>query len=255
MLQKETFTLSKEEFFAMGDRTNLEYAIMIRNRLEQTAKARGFARRLLSVEKGGSVEHEDGVELVFDTKTYDRAQEMKDQITIAESNHYVREDRALFDRIRKNIKPKQIVHSTWDSFTPALLASVHSLITRKEVPVAVAAMHGGYWSRFIGNSDFTMLFDPSTRIESVENGLLGTMLGMSIQSDAYAHPALRIFEEGEMFICGVPERFGKMKTYGEDDGILIETNETENRIDWNFPHDFRFEDLNFDHVALLKMHD
>jgi hypothetical protein len=251
MPNKETFTLSQEEFYAVGDRNNLEFAIMIRAQMTLTANRRGFARRLLLAEGGGSAADGANFQMRFDPREYDRAQEMKDQIVEAQSEFFVSEDKKLFQYLRNNLPPSQIIHSTWESFNPSLIVSARNLITSKMVPVSAMAGHGDFWKRMVSNDDFVQMMEANIDSGAVMNGFMGSLFGASIQSDAFAHPSHKVFEKGEFFIFSSPENVGTLTTYGESDPIEIHRDA--NPIVWDIPHDFRIGHMNLENVALLKI--
>ena len=51
-------------------------------------------------------------------------------------------------------------------------------------------------------------FDPVTQYEIVMSGQLGTLSGMTITTDAYREPMLKVFNRGEFYITSTPEYHG-----------------------------------------------
>jgi hypothetical protein len=241
------FEIPRSLLFEIGDRESLSFAQLIRADLEKRAQHHGFARRLLLTETRGTTD--DDIGLRFSKSCKDRGEEMRDQFTFAESNHYVREDRQLIDTIRSKILPEHRVHSDWEGFGAALIASVRSIVTNKVFPVTTCLMGSSFWTHFVGNDDLIMMFDPETRHERVMAGYLGSMFGMNVQTDAYRHPLLRVLKPNEMMFFAPPESLGKMLLIGQTTGMTVETDDEETM--WNIPHDSLLERLNLEAVSIL----
>lgn len=254
---EKSIEVSLTQLFEIGDRRNLQFARMVRGLLEKKARRNGQARRLLIAERMPNTVAD--IEMKFSDNSIARSQDMEEQICDAEVEHYVKEDRSFFERLRKNIPKENIVEASWTDFSVQLLAQVRQIVSDQNVPVATCLMSANYWSKVICDPVITSILDPVTRHEMILNGFLGDMLGMSLQSDAYRHPRHKFLEAGEMFFFAAPEHLGEMlvtelhENEAFDTGLLIETDNDAGEVVWKLPHDFHFEKIDYTKVSLLRM--
>ena len=74
------------------------------------------------------------------------------------------------------------------------------------------------WTDIIGDAGFQSIYEPMAQHEILLTGKLGTILGMTVKSDAFRHPEHRVLEKGEQFIFGPPDTLG---TYTDRGGIDV----------------------------------
>lgn len=252
---EKSIEVSIPQLFEIGDRRNLQFARMVRTLIEQKARRSGQARRLLITKRMPNTAVD--IELKFSDSSTTRASDMEEQICEAEVEHYVKEDRSFFERLRKNIPKENIVEAPWADFSAQLLAQVRQIVSDQNVPVSTCLMSASYWSKVICDPTLTSMLDPVTRHEMILFGFMGDMLGMSLQTDAYRHPKHKFLETGEMFFFASPEYLGEMLVTeiheAFDTGLLIETDNDAGEVVWKLPHDFYFEKIDYTKVSLLRM--
>lgn len=254
-VSEKTAEIKQDWLFEIGDRNNFYFAQFIRELFETNAARNGFARRLLCLKRDDAMEGDVVLNFKRDS-IMSRADEMKEQMHKASTDHYVREDRSLFEKIRANLPPSQIMERSWSDFSMKLVAEARSMITDHNSPVSSFVFSSEFWNRFLASEDFLSMIDPVTHHEKLLQGFLGTMFGVNLQSDAFRHPAHKFIERGEMFIFSDTHNVGEMSIYGIpekdqfDVGMLIEGGD---EIDWHFPHDFYFNRIDYTKIALLRM--
>lgn len=259
--REKTAEIKQDWLFEIGDRNNFHFAQFIRELFETNAARHAFARRLLTTKSDNEMEGDVVLNFKRDALS-NRAEEMKEQMHKASTDHYVREDRRLFELIRENLPPSQIIERSWNEFSPKLLSEVRAVITDQQVPATNCVFSTDFWNHFIGNHDFVCMIDPEIRHERVLQGFLASMFGMSLQSDAFRHPEHKFLNRGELFVFADPINVGQMSIYGlpekdqYDVGLLIEgvsKLKGNDEIDWHFPHDFHIDRLDYTKIALLRM--
>ncbi len=102
------------------------------------------------------------------------------------------------------------------SLTPTILSTLRQTIAEWNLPVTSAIISNDYWTDITGSSDFGTLMDPITKYDLVLNGYLGTMIGMSLVTDAFRPPNQKVLERGEIYVLTSPEYTG---AYSDRGGI------------------------------------
>ena len=100
------------------------------------------------------------------------------------------------------------------SFTPQIMSRIKSQVARWGLPVSSCLISYDIWDDIIGNSDFSAFFDPVTKYELVRDGILGNMIGVTIQTDSHRQKNFRILNDGEVYIVAPPLNHGVIKTRG-----------------------------------------
>jgi len=105
------------------------------------------------------------------------------------------------------------------TFTPQTFSRIRSQVARHGIPTPTCLISYDIWDDIIGNSDFSSLFDPVHKYELVQEGNLGTILGVNIITDAYRQKLLRVLNTGEVYVIGAPINHGVITIRGQ---MLIE---------------------------------
>lgn len=98
--------------------------------------------------------------------------------------------------------------------TPELLSRGRQQIAGWNLPVTTALISNDYWTDITANSDFSTLMDPITKYDLILNGYIGTMLGMTLVTDAFRPPNQKVLLPGEIYILSTPEFMGAYSDRG-----------------------------------------
>lgn len=93
--------------------------------------------------------------------------------------------------------------------TPAIISAmstrVYTQIGSQGGSVLLAA---DYWEDIQTNSSFGAYYDPVTKLELIQNGVLGRFFGREFITDGFRHPVLKVLGYGELYMLGQPEFLG-----------------------------------------------
>lgn len=103
--------------------------------------------------------------------------------------------------------------------TPTSLANFRNVVTAWGIPVKFWLIANDLWSDIIGNNEFMTAIDQVTKHDLLLTGVLGTLLGMTIISDAFRHPQHKVLERGEMYVISDPINHGQ---YTDRNGIDVQ---------------------------------
>lgn len=98
--------------------------------------------------------------------------------------------------------------------TPASLSQMRTQVMRWGIPAQTLLLSADIWDDIIGQTAFSQWFDPVSQYEIVMTGNLGNLLGMSIYTDAFREPTLKVLNQGEMYIVSSPELHGTFTDRG-----------------------------------------
>lgn len=101
------------------------------------------------------------------------------------------------------------------TFTPMHFTQIKSQVTGWGIPTAYCILAYDLWDDMIGTPGFSDWFDPVTQHELILEGELGSMLGLSLLTDAFRLPELKVLEPGELYIVGAPETHGAIQQRGD----------------------------------------
>lgn len=127
------------------------------------------------------------------------------------------------DRLWKNLADSAVtVRNTlqyFTTFTPQVFSRIRNQVARWGIPVPTCLVSYDIWDDIIGNNDFSGLFDPVTKYELIQEGNLGTILGVTMVTDAFRQQLLRVLDVGEVYLIGAPANHGVITIRGS---MLIE---------------------------------
>lgn len=91
------------------------------------------------------------------------------------------------------------------SLSTQLLAQIRQGVSDWNLPATTAIISNDFWSDVIGSQDFAQFLDPVTKYDLALHGYLGTLIGMSLLTDAYRQPNQKVLNRGEIYVIGSPE--------------------------------------------------
>jgi len=94
------------------------------------------------------------------------------------------------------------------SFTPAALQVMRSQVVSYGLTADTLLFASDLWSDFVSGTNFTQFYDPVSQYEIVQTGVIGRILGLTLISDAYRVPQLKVLQPGEMYMVSRPEYHG-----------------------------------------------
>jgi len=98
--------------------------------------------------------------------------------------------------------------------TPEILSKIRQTVASWNLPVTTAIIANDFWTDITGNADFGTLLDPITKYDLVLNGYIGTLLGMTLVTDAFRAPNQKVLEPGEIYVLSTPEFMGAYSDRG-----------------------------------------
>lgn len=96
------------------------------------------------------------------------------------------------------------------SLTPAVFQALKNQVENRGLPVASAWLANNLWNDIVADNSFTGWFDPVTKHELILNGEIGTLLGVTLQTDAFINSQLRVLSPGEIYFFSQPKTFGQL---------------------------------------------
>jgi len=103
----------------------------------------------------------------------------------------------------------------FNALTPTVFSSLRTQISKWHIPVTQCLLAFSLWDDIIAATDFSAWFDPVSKYALITEGYLGDILGVSIHSDAFRDPALKVLLDGEIYMCGPPQMFGAITQRAE----------------------------------------
>lgn len=133
----------------------------------------------------------------------------------------VKEDRlwkAAADNVVGLLNPQQILAG---GLSPATLAVMYNEIVRWNLPASTIVAASDVLVDFFSGA-FSNWFDPVSQYEIVTTGSIGSLLGLSIITDAYREDVLKVLNQGEVYIVSAPEYHGGFADRGPVESTEID---------------------------------
>lgn len=127
---------------------------------------------------------------------------LEEKFVEAQEAIMVAEDRVWYKMATATVNQANPFTTVPGTLSPAGLMQVKSLVTRWNIPAAYWLVASDIWNDIVGDNQFSQLIDPVSKHELLLTGQLGTILGMSVYTDAYRHPQHKVLNQGEFFIIG-----------------------------------------------------
>lgn len=120
----------------------------------------------------------------------------------------VSEDKTLLKMVNNLVNLYNPLQNLVGGLTPQNFVYMRSLISDWNIPVTTVLMSSNYWNDIVANKSFGEWFDPVSKYEIISNGYLGSLLGLSLITDAYRHPNLKVLNKGDLYMFGDAENLG-----------------------------------------------
>lgn len=134
----------------------------------------------------------------------------------------VQEDRTFAAMATATINMANSLTTIVGTMNPTGLANLRNQVTRWNIPANAWLIANDIWSDIIGDSGFSQLIDPVSKHELLLRGQLGTILGMSVYSDAFRHPQHKVLSQGEMYVFGDATNLGQYTDRGGVDSSPLD---------------------------------
>lgn len=93
-------------------------------------------------------------------------------------------------------------------FTPALFQALRYNISRWRLPVGNFIFSSDLINDFLVGTDFVNFYDPISRYEMIQTGMIGSFFGANFITDGFREPGLRVLNDGEIYATSQPEYTG-----------------------------------------------
>lgn len=100
----------------------------------------------------------------------------------------------------------------FSSLTPAVFQAMKNQIENRGLPVANAWLANNLMNDIVTDSTFSGWFDPVSKHELVLTGELGSLLGVTLHTDAFINSKLRVLAAGELYFFSAPSTLGQFLT-------------------------------------------
>ncbi len=92
--------------------------------------------------------------------------------------------------------------------TPQNLGLMRQSMLQWNLPTDTLLFASDVWTDITTNTSFGTFYDPVSQFEVVQNGVIGRILGMTLVSDAYRVPELKVLAPGQLYLFTRPEYLG-----------------------------------------------
>ncbi len=120
----------------------------------------------------------------------------------------VQEDRTWYAMATATVGIDNQFTTVVGQLNPTALSSVKTQVTQWNIPADKLLIATDIWTDIIGDTQFSGIIDPVSKHELLLTGQLGTILGMTVLTDAFRHPQHKVLNRGEFFVVGDPVNHG-----------------------------------------------
>lgn len=135
----------------------------------------------------------------------------------------VQEDRTLYTMSQNTVGNANNFTSVVGSLDPGTLSLIRNQVTRWDIPARALLIANDIWNDFIGNASFQSALDQVTKHELLLTGELGTIMGMTIYSDAFRHPQHKVLNQGDIIVYGDQVNLGQYTDRGGVESLPIDS--------------------------------
>ena len=100
------------------------------------------------------------------------------------------------------------------AFTPTIARGLIQNVSDWQLPATTLLFPQDIMSDMLVGTAFSTWFDPISKYEIVQTGNIGTLLGMSLLTDSYREPTLKVLSPGEVFCTAAPQFLGSYTDRG-----------------------------------------
>jgi len=108
------------------------------------------------------------------------------------------------------------------SMTPTALGNLRNRVSRWQIPARYWLIANDLWTDIIADPGFQAIIDPVSKYELLLAGELANIIGLTVVSDAFRHPAHKVLDSGEMYVIGDPINHGQYTDRGGVDSQPID---------------------------------
>jgi len=109
------------------------------------------------------------------------------------------------------------------AFTPTLFQALRYNISRWRLPVGHFIFSGDIINDFLVGSDFINFYDPISRYEMIQNGMIGSFFGSEFITDGFREANLRVLNDGEIYATSLPEYNGGYTDRGPVTSVPVDS--------------------------------
>lgn len=135
----------------------------------------------------------------------------------------VAEDRVFYNMVKAGIGLENNQTTVVGTLNPTSLSVFRNQVTRWDIPAASLLIANDLWTDIVADTGFQQIIDPVSKHELLLTGQLGTILGMTLFSDAYRHPQHKVLNQGDMVCIGAAENLGQYTDRGGIDSLPIDS--------------------------------
>lgn len=133
---------------------------------------------------------------------------LQDKFFEAQEAIMVREDRKLISLVNDAIGIANNLQILAGGLTPSTLSALSTQVARWGITPEVLLFATNILDDIRGNTQFHTAMDPVSQYEIITTGIIGSIYGMNVMTDAYRHPQLKVLNAGEIFVFGKPDLTG-----------------------------------------------
>lgn len=97
----------------------------------------------------------------------------------------------------------------FSTLTPVVFQAMKNQVESRGLPVANCWLANNLMNDIVSDSTFSQWFDPVTKHELVLTGELGSLLGVTLHTDAFINSRLRVLNAGEIYFFSHPSTLGQ----------------------------------------------
>jgi hypothetical protein len=132
------------------------------------------------------------------------------------------------DKVWKNLTDGLVGVSNYLQYlagglTPANVSVMQQQVNRWSLNATNMLIANDVLQDITGSVAFGSWFDPVSQYEIVTTGQIGTLLGMSLITDAYREPRLKVLNAGEVYILAAPDTLGAFTDRGPIQSVPVDS--------------------------------
>lgn len=125
---------------------------------------------------------------------------LEEKFVEAQEGVMVAEDRIWYRLATNTVGVSNEFTTIVGTMNPSALVALKTLVTRWNLSASSYLIATDIWGDIVGDAQFAAIIDPVSKHELLLTGQLGTILGMTVYTDAFRHPQHKVLNQGEMFI-------------------------------------------------------
>lgn len=102
----------------------------------------------------------------------------------------------------------------FSALTPKIFSRIKTQVSNHGYPVNMCVISNSIWDDIIGESTFNTAISPVHQYDLLETGMLGTLYGVEIFTDAFRDKTQKVLGEGELFMVSSPVNHGVLQIRG-----------------------------------------